>query len=348
VMFTQRAKGWLVISIATCILLAGGHFLCCSRPAQPTREVYRFTEILMGTVVEISIYGATEDNAQSAAMSAFGEMKRLERVFNPYDPTSELYALNASAHEKPFAASNELCRIVKRAVEVCKASKRAFDPTFFALGIDFKDGVASIPDEDEIARRLKRVDCNEVMIGPKTCQVSFELEGMKLGLGGIAKGFIVDEAAQNLKNNGIKDFIVNAGGDMIVSGAKGNNPWRIGIENPLKPNQTFAVLEPKGRAIATSGNYRRFGEKKGKAWGHIIDPRTGRAATQSLSATACANDLTTADAWATALFVLGTEGVELAETINGIDALVVSKDKQILKTKGFDACAGLISIEPLK
>ena len=319
----------------------------CSKSAKASAGPHKFTTLLMGTIVEISIYGADEDSSKAAAYGAFELMRRLEKVFNPYDPKGELYALNHTEEGEPFAASADLCRIIKRSLEICRQTGRAFDPTFFALGIDFKDGQPHIPGEDVIKERLKLVDCGKVSVSDD-CRITFGLAGMKIGLGGIAKGYIADRAAEYLKQRGFKDFIINAGGDMIVAGSKGNRPWRIGIKNPLHPGTTFAILEPKDRAIATSGNYHRFGKKDKKLWGHIIDPRTGKTASLSLSATVCARDLTTADAWATALFVMGEQGIERLNQIDGVEALLVTSERKIVKTRAFDDCAGLVSEEPVK
>jgi len=319
--------------------------LCNSTLDEPTCPPCKFSKILMGTTVEITIYGVEQSSADSAIAHVFSEMKRLEAIFSPYDSKGELYAINASAHKNSFTTSPEMCLVLKKSLDVCNLSGHAFDPTFFALGIDFKDGVSTIPSTSELKKRLALVNCKNVKIEPNSCTFKFEKDGMKIGLGGIAKGFIGDKAAEILKIRGIENFIVNAGGDMVTSGSKGDKPWRVGIEDPINPEDTFAIIEPKNCAIATSGNYLRFGEKEGKKWGHIVDPRTGTSADKSLSSTICAKDLMTADAWATALFVLGEEGIATLEKLGGVEGLLVTKDKKIVKTSHFDECAGLVEIK---
>lgn len=338
----DRVKIFLRTLAVALVISAISASLCAAKFFEPACVPCKFSQVRMGTIVEITIYGVEHSTAQLAAAHVFTEMTRLEKIFNPYDPMGELFAMNNSAYKQPFHASPDLCAVLKKSLDVCKLSSRAFDPTFFVLGIDFKDGISHIPDESALKRRLALVNCENVKIEPDSCEVRFKKNGMKVGLGGIAKGFIGDRASEILKERGIENFIVNAGGDMIISGSKGTDPWRVGIQDPQNPDGVFALIEPKDCTIATSGNYERFGEKGEKKWGHIINPRNGKSADESLSATICAHDLTTADAWATALFVLGEDGIAILEKLEGVEGLLMTKDKAIFKTKDFDQCSGFV------
>ena len=159
---------------------------------------------------------------------------------------------------------------------------------------------------------------------------------MRITVGGIAKGYAVDRAVEILHRDGFANFLLQAGGDLYLSGRKGPHPWRVGIRDPRgPPNSYFAVAEVQDHSFSTSGDYERFILHDGKRYHHILDPATGYPATRSRSVTVLAKNAMTADAYSTALFILGAKaGLQLVETLPGIDAIFVDSDNKVHVSKG--------------
>ncbi len=260
---------------------------------------HKESRLMMGTFVEVTSADKT------AAGIVFDEIKRIERLVSKYDPRSEISVLNSAGRIK---AGPETMHVMKKAREFWILSEGAFDPTVGPL-VDlwgFTDKNFRVPAPEEIQKTLESVGMDKISIDETSGIIEFNQPGMRVDLGAIAKGYAVDCAAQKLKAAGIKSCLINAGGDIYCLGTAPRKPWKIAVKNPYAREPKFLDLENK--AVATSGNYEQFFIKNDKRYSHIFDPKTGYPVeTNIFSVTVVANDCLTADAMATATFVLGNE-----------------------------------------
>ncbi len=301
-------------------------------------EKIDFQDAAMGTNVHFIAYtNAQVDSAgvRSAMSHALGEMKRLEAVLSEWRDDSEVGKINANP-EQWVPVGPETFTVISRALAEGKASGGAFDITFQAMSDVWKFGSAAdatpkVPSKAEIERRRALVDYRTVELDP-TAQAVRLPKAHKIGLGGIAKGYIVDRAADVLKKAGIRAFLVQAGGDLYGAGRKPDgSAWVSGIQDPRGPEgSSFATIELTDHAFSTAGDYARSYVIGKRRYHHIIDPHTGYPATASRSVTVWADDATTADAVDDAVFIMGPEaGLKLAEATPGVGVVIVDKNNKV-------------------
>jgi len=301
-------------------------------------EKVDFQDVAMGTNVHFIAY--TNAQADSAKVrltltQALNEMKRLEAILSEWRDDSEVGKINANP-EQWVPVGPEAFAVISRALAEGKASGGAFDITFQAMSDVWKFGSAAdanpkVPSKAEIDRRRALVDYRTVELDP-TAQAVRLPKAHKIGLGGIAKGYIVDRAADVLKKAGIRAFLVQAGGDLYGAGRKPDgSPWISGIQDPRGPEgSSFATIELTDHAFSTAGDYARSYVIGKRRYHHIIDPHTGYPATASRSVTVWADDATTADAIDDAVFILGPEaGLKLAEATPGVGVVIVDKNNKV-------------------
>jgi len=290
---------------------------------------------VMGTSLEVRVLGPDPEALEQALDAAIAEIRRVENLMTDWHP-SELTRLNDAAGTGPHAVSPELARMIARALAMGELTGGAFDITYAGVGKlwDFKKQPPVIPAADEIARALECVGYQRVTVDLEQNTVDLPA-GMRIGLGGIAKGYGVDRAMGVLLEHGIKHGIVNAGGDLKALGTKNGTPWEIAIRHPRDRERVLAVLPVSNTCVVTSGDYERFFEYEGKRYHHIMDPRTGYPSTGCMSATVVAPDAAFADALATALCVLGPEqGLEIVAQLDRVECLLVGLDEEIHVSPG--------------
>ncbi|MGB9677473.1 MAG: FAD:protein FMN transferase [Candidatus Ratteibacteria bacterium] len=290
------------------------------------------TELLLDTVFNIKIEKI--ENADNILENSFNLVKKLEDRLSIFKKESEISKLNKY---KKYRVSPELAELIKKSIYISKITEGAFDITCKKI-IDLykkKSQQNTLPTIEEINKVLKETGWEKIKINGNEIYLSGEAE---IDLGGIAKGFIVDKVAEFLKSNGIKNGIINAGGDIYCWGVNQENKnWRIGIENPFKEDEIIGYFEITDSGIATSGNYKRYIKIKEKKIGHIINPKTGMPVKNtSVSVTIIGPDCATADGLATGIFVLGIEkGIKIIEKYKDFGCLIIDKGKKIYKTKNF-------------
>ena len=280
------------------------------------QRVDRFTRAMMGTTVEIVLIGLDRDAAAATAGRAFDAMEMVASRLTVFDPGSALSRFNATAGTGPVRLAPELEAVLRQADTMRLGTEGAFTPTILPLSRLWRPTRTQVPDTEAIGAALDAVSLAEVKLasdgwGEVTSTT-------RLDLGGIAKGYAVDRGVRELRAGGITNGIVDAGGDLRLLGSRDGRPWRIGIPDPSRPEQIARVLHLRDAAVATSGNYERFFVVDGVRYHHIVDPRTGYPARASSSFTVVLPDGMSADAAATAGFVLGPEdGVEFVTRIGG-------------------------------
>jgi FAD:protein FMN transferase len=296
-------------------------------------------EHVMGTHLGISAYtsDAHDETALRAMFArAVAEIRRLEGLMTTWRDDSEVSRINAAAGKSAVTVSPETLAVIEKSVWMSQRSEGVFDITFEAMHGLWKfdqDLEEKVPPRAavELARRL--IDFRKIKIDHDARTVMLEQRGMRMGLGGIAKGYAVDAAAGVLRAEGLDAFFVQAGGDLFVQGKKPDGSrFRVGVRDPRAPGEGdyFAMLEVEDHAFSTAGDYERGFVKDGKRYHHIIDPRTGYPATASRSVTIWARDAFTADAVDDAVFILGPKkGLALVESIEGAGAVIVDDHNKV-------------------
>lgn len=290
----------------------------------PSDEVTTRSQDHMSTYVTISIAAPESQPVLDAIDAAFAEIRRLQDVLSEWREDSEISKVNAQAGKGPVTVSQELFDVIQVAHDVSTASSGAFDITFASLhGLwDFRSFKPEVPDPVALAERAKLIDYSKVGLNPQTRTVTLGAEGMRMGLGGIAKGTIVDRASAVLKQRGYVNHLIVAGGDLYASGRKASRRWNIGVRAP-KGRGLHATIEVENEGMATSGNYERYFVKEGVRYHHILSPETGMPVRGVSSVTVKAPSAGLADAFSTAVFVLGIEkGLALATQRPDLEALV--------------------------
>jgi thiamine biosynthesis lipoprotein len=290
---------------------------------------------LMDTWVTITVYDQDPQAAQAAIDAAFARMGEVEQIASIYDPQAEAFRLNKTG--KLDDPSPELWELIVAAKEYYTLTNGAFDITVEPL-LDlwrYKKGVEKqfweldpTVQAEAITETLALVGADRIKLTSDPHRSIVLDPGMEITLGGIAKGYAVDQGLTALRKAGIKHALIDAGGDIGAFGGKpGSAKWELALRNPKDPEDSLVRFVLTDGAIATSGNYERYFDKEAKV-GHIMDPRTGYSSHASSSASVVAETCMQADALATAAFVLGPQqGIELANSLEGVEALIVSYDE---------------------
>ncbi len=317
---------------------------CLSNRSQPTTAgAVEMQRDLMGTIVSVQTYGLPAQEAKPAIEHAFAAIEELQRLAHPQWESSEIFQLNHQAGISPVKLSPPIYEIVALAHEVSVNSHGAFDVTYAGVGrlYNLQDPQASLPTTEQLAAALRTIDYRKLVLSASDQTAFLPAAGMQVNLGGIAKGWSAQSAMAALKERGVQNAIVNAGGDMTIIGSKNGEPWKVGIQHPRKPRgELYAVMHLSGEmSVATSGDYERFIIRDGVRYHHIMDPRTGKPADKCRSVTILAPTGDLADALATAVFVLGPqEGLAmLREHYPQCEAMVLDDQGQEHATSDFAA-----------
>jgi FAD:protein FMN transferase len=302
-------------------------------------EVVQETRDQMGTRVTIMIWSEVGDDPVRASMNnAFKEIDRINDLFSIYIPGSEISRLNDNAGKQPVKVRSEVFRMLEAAARMTNKTGGAFDPTFAGAGKlwDFRPGKQRIPSKASIETGLENTGIGLLVLDRSARTAFLTREGAKFDPGGYIKGYAVDRASEVLRRLGYEDFIVNAGGDMYVSGSKGGKPWRVGVQNPrANRDKLLASLAVKDRAVVTSGDYERFFIKDGVRYHHILDPRSGKPARLCRSTTVVAKSTMQADFLSTAVFVLGPESGARLLREYGAEGFIIDSNGGRHFTPGF-------------
>ena len=301
------------------------------------------SRLVMGTFANITAVAEDDETIKAGIEAAFDKLVEVDEMMSDYKDDSELSAVNRDAFAKPVKVSDELFAVLKASVDYSRKTQGAFDITVGPV-VELwrragKDGTK--PGEKELAEAKARVGYEKLILDEKNKTVSFAVEGMKLDLGGIAKGYAIDLAIEEMKKAHAAGGLVDVGGDIRCFGAspKFNNIWRVGLEDPSGASRYLFVLKLSDTGIATSGDYRRFVMVDDKRYSHIIDPATTANVGELTSVTVIAATAMDADALATAVSVMGrAKGLQLIESIDNTEAIVIPADNKLklIKTSNAD------------
>ncbi len=336
------------IAVAACLIIA----LLLSALTTGNVEVDSGYKLTMGTFARIVAIAPNSRLAEKSIEAAFAAQQQIETLMSYHRPDSELNKVNDKAFEHPVTVHPMTFKVLQSAVEFSKHSEGAFDVTIGPLVNLWRQAsdTNTPPTEEEIAQARSTVGYEKLILDPNELTVRFATSGMKLDLGGIAKGYAIDRSVQAMRDSGAIGGMVDIGGDISCFGSprKGKPHWLIGLQDPNKPDgntvqsDTLLVLKLAATAdseisVATSGNYQRFAVIKGKRHSHIIDTQSGDSSDKLASVTIIATNATTADALATAVSVLGVEkGMKLIEETPNTEAILIPAaiPVQLIKSTG--------------
>lgn len=291
-------------------------------------------EAIMGTRCAVELW-ATDRNAGNAAIEAvLADMRRIDALMSTYKPDSEISRVNAKAAIAPVAVTAELFGLLQTAQQYAGLSKGVFDITYASVGYlyDYRQKVH--PDDKALAAALPTVDYRQLKLDPVNRTVAFGKPGMRIDLGGIAKGYAVDRGIEILKARGFTHAMVNAGGDTRVSGDRFGKPWVIGIRHPDRKDEIVLRIPLVDAAFSTSGDYERYFDEGGVRYHHIIDPKTGSSPHAVRSVTIIASNATRTDGLSKTVFILGAqEGIAFINSIPDADAIVIAADGKVSYSK---------------
>lgn len=291
-------------------------------------------EAIMGTAIHVELWCGDAVVGHAAADAVIQEMHRIDRAMSPYKPDSELSRVNREAFATPVPVSHEMFTLLQRAAHFSELSDGAFDITYAAVGQLYDYRAGTLPTRDAIARARQAVGHRQLRLDADARSVRFAREGMRIDLGGFAKGYAVDRSIELLRARGIQHASVSAGGDTRILGDRFGRPWIVGIRHPDDAHRVILRIPLENVALSTSGDYERYFDEDGVRYHHIIDPRTGYPATACRSVTVWAGDAFTADAVDDAVFILGPKsGLELVESLPDVGAVIVDGQNQVFVSK---------------
>ena len=298
--------------------------------------VRRITDGIMGTRITVELWAEDPAKGEQAIDAVLDEMRHIDETMSTYKPTSEVSEVNARAADGPMHISKELFDLLTTAKEYSVITQGAFDITYASVGYLYDFRKHQRPNEQQISQALPAVDYRHVLLDPKDQTVKFSQKGVRIDLGGIAKGYSVDKGIEVLQSLGFTHAYVGAGGDSRIIGDRFGSPWIVGIRDPRKgEGNVIARIPLVDAAISTSGDYERFFEENGTRYHHIIDPHTGHSASKVRSATVIGPYATRTDGLSKTAFVLGPEkAMEIYNRLEDIDAIIVKLDGTVIYSNG--------------
>ncbi|AQT70323.1 Thiamine biosynthesis lipoprotein ApbE precursor [Anaerohalosphaera lusitana] len=300
---------------------------------------------VMGTFAQVVAVAEDGAVAKEAVEAGWDALVRVDELMSGYKEDSDVSRINREAGDGPVKVDEAVVEVIEEAVRYSEMTDGAFDVT---VGPEIElwreaEKKGEVPNDEEIATVRERVGYEKLEVDEEANTVEFAVEGMRIDLGGIAKGYGIDAAVEAMKEAGAVGGMVDVGGDIRVFGVRGEKDevgeWNIGLQNPVVEKGVLAVLKLQDAAIATSGDYRRYVEIGGKRYSHIFSPAEGGSATELTSVTVIAGEAVEADALATAVSVMGMEkGLQLVEGLAGVEAIVMrSGTEELVYTSGAEA-----------
>ena len=296
---------------------------------------------LMGNRFEITVVGDDRLWADERINDAVEEIKRIEKLFTTFDESSQTNLINRNAGVKPVKVDREVYDLIERSKKISALTQGAFDITYGSIDKrlwNFDKTMTSLPDPQISKQLVRLINYRNVILNENNCTVFLKEKGMRIGFGGIGKGYAAEKAKSLLQQKGVKSGIINAAGDLTAWGYQPNGkPWTIGIADPDTKSQAFSFLEITNTSIATSGNYEKFILIDGKKYSHTIDPKTGLPVRGIKSVTIICPNAEIADAMATPVMIIGIKtGLNMLNQMKGIAGIIIDDNDKIYTTKNIN------------
>lgn len=290
---------------------------------------------LMGTEVSVYLWHDDASVGQELVEAVFDEAVRIDQLMSTYKESSRISEINRVAAKEAVDAGAELAGLIERALDISVLTRGAFDITYDSVGQHYDFRERQRPDAETIAEEMRRIDYRLVKVDRVTSRVRFLQDGVRINLGGIAKGYVVERGVDILRRNGIENAIVTAGGDSRLLGDRRGRPFMIGIRDPRRDDEVAIQVPLEEEAISTSGDYERFFDEDGVRYHHIIQPSTGEPAGGVHSATVIGPDAVMTDALSTSVFVMGVDmGLRLIAGLPDYDSIVIDAEGRIFYSDG--------------
>lgn len=300
------------------------------RHAWSAPTVQRDSRVMMGTRLDITLQHHDARLGRQAVDAAFTEMQRLSDMMSRYRSDSLVSALQQRAGLRPLPVPAEMMAVLKTARTVSEYSRGAFDITVGAFsGWNFEAGRTAIPNAEKLARDLQFVNYRDLVLDEANMTAFLRRRGMRLDLGGIAKLPILGAGLATLERHGIRNMLINGGGDVLVKGQLQGRDWRIGVRDPRAPEKLLGVVSLNHGLVASSGDYERCFDRNGRRYHHILDPKTGNPTAGPHGVTLISRDLNAINGLGTAIMVAGSDfGQRLLASRSDVDTLIVERDRQ--------------------
>lgn len=289
------------------------------------------SSIIMGSIVEIQVKGVNSVTANRAITASFEEAKRIDTLFSTYINGNQMWMLNNTEADE-IVVGNEMFTMLKRSEEIWLLTNGAFDPAIGSVLdlYNFQIDSIQIPTTKQVKDALKHNGWNNILL--KEGNIVVKTKNIKLNFNAIVPGYAADRIANLLSNFGIKEYLINVGGEIF---ARGKN-WSIGIQHPRKEKELLYTINFDGMGVATSGDYEQYFMKDGKRYSHLINPLTGLPANQCEAVTIIAKETLLADALSTGVFILGPDnGIKLIEKLNNVEGIIVDTNGNVYESSGF-------------
>lgn len=296
-----------------------------------TESLHKKVMKLMGNRFEISVGSSDEEWADNCINDAVNEIKRIEKLLTTFDESSQTNLINRKAGISPVKVDQEMFDLISRAKKISDVTQGAFDITYGSIDKklwNFDETMTNLPDPDIAKRSVRLINYNNVILDDNNTTVFLKEKGMRIGFGGIGKGYAAEMAKDVLQKKGVESGVVNAAGDLTTWGEHPNGKsWTIGIADPGAINHAFSYLDITNTSVATSGNYEKFIMIEGKKYSHTIDPRTGLPVQGIKSVTIITPNAEIADAMATPVMVMGVKiGLDMINQINGLACIIIDEN----------------------
>ena len=293
---------------------------------------------LMGNHFEITVVGRDEQWANEKIDLGVKEIQRIEKLLTTYAEDSETNLINANAGIAPVRVSEEIILLIERALRISSVTQGAFDLSYGSIDKslwNFDTTMTSLPSRAIAKQSVRLINYKNIIIDKEASTVFLKQQGMRIGFGGIGKGYAAEQAKNVMRAAGVESGVVNASGDLTTWGLMPDgNKWTIGIVNPEMASSVFSYMNVSGLSVATSGNYEKYIMIDGVKYSHTINPKTGLPVTGIKSVTIVSTNAEIADAMATPVMIMGIEaGLDMINQINDIEAIVIDDNNVLYATK---------------
>lgn len=302
---------------------------------------FKLTERLMGNTFEITVVADNETWANEKLQLAVEEIKRIEKLLTTFNESSQTNQINQQAGIAAVKVDREVFELIERSIRISKVTDGAFDITYGSIDKklwNFDQSMTALPSVNEAKSMVRLINYQNIILNREESTVMLKEVGMRLGFGGIGKGYAAEMAKALLIKHGVKSGIVNASGDLTTWGNQPNGkPWTIGIVDPDHKKQPFSYLDVTNMAVATSGNYEKYVLIDGVKYSHTINPKTGLPITGIKSVTIISPNAEIADAMATPVTIMGIKaGLNMINQINYLGCIIIDDHNKIYTSKNIN------------
>jgi thiamine biosynthesis lipoprotein len=292
----------------------------------------------MGNNFTITVIAESEKKGNENIALAIEEIRRIEKLLTTYNDDSQTNLINKNAGIEPVKVDPEVFNLIERSIGISRITQGAFDISYGSIDKslwNFDKTMTTLPDAATALKMVHLIDYRNIILDKENSTIFLKEKGMRIGFGGIGKGYAAEKAKQILTNNNVQSGIINASGDLSAWGLQPNGKkWTIGVADPDAPNAAFSYMEISDKAVATSGNYEKFVNINGKKYSHTIDPKTGFPITGIKSVTIIASNAEFADAMATPIAVMGIKaGLYLIDQIPDLYCIIIDDNNKIYTSK---------------